>query len=386
MTLYAYAIPLDQAVQQTASSAAAKQTAENAALNAPATAEATAQTPNTRTISGVFGGIAADELAESLEELAGAASAGFSVVPVYGSDAVDDLTDGYYILQSATTEPERPQAAGRLHRYSVELEAAGTRAQQLRAVHTSPNASIEQDIATPTTEQQYVGVDARATLTRWYDTTSGDLTSATPVDTTETVHGDVDLYDPTSAPTDAPALTYKLPYAQEYERDCVAHDTRGYADKESDGVINWQRVFATSHEIGSDAALVLSTRAIRVRVDEDAGTLTAEEWDASAAGGDGAWTDIALPASDWEPVDIDLVYLGPARIQAQVVFENASTGELATVDGRWHRGWDLIQWSRATGEPTPSGLVDLLEPTASGSVETPGSEAGLVKRSGEVRR
>ncbi|UIO98904.1 hypothetical protein Hbl1158_10195 [Halobaculum sp. CBA1158] len=347
-----------------------------------ATATPISLEPGEYALTGYYYGDGAGKMATEIEELFDAS--GFGVVPFYATEETSDA-DGYYTLRDVQTEPFRPQTEGNIHRFDGVLEPAGTRRTHLRSVDTSP-AALSQTIATPTTEQPYVGVGARATLVRWYDATSGSLDPATPVDTVETEFGAVDRYDPTAAPTDAPELTFSLAYQAEGDRDVVAWSTEGHADKtDSDGVVHWRRLYATSSE--PRGALVLSTRAIRVTIDEDAGTLTAEEWDASAAGGDGAWTDIALPASDWEPVDVDLVYLGPARIQAQLVFENSSTGELATVDGRWHRGWDRVQWSRAVDtEPTPSGLVDLLEPTASQSVESPGSEAGLVKRSGEVRR
>lgn len=330
----------------------------------------------------VYAGDGAKQLAQSAEELFDAS--GYGKVPLFSTGADADL-DGYYTLKSADKRPLDP-ATDRLYRVNGILRSAGTRRSSLRSVELTVD-SVANDFGT--TEEAFVGVPAAASLQRWYDERANTLTQATPADTVTTEFGDVNLYDVATAPstTDA-ALVYDLPYEEQGKVDVRVWDDREQglgAKTDAEGVVQYQKVFVTSHEYRGRP--VCSNGRLRVLCDEDPTVVpgvTAERWDTANS----TWSSVSLGSNpnDWRVIDVDVVAIGAAAVDAQLLFRNDS-GTQHALNARLTRGDDTILWTNPPNEDdqTPTALRDVLDPIASTDLQTGGEALGLRARE-EVRR
>ncbi|WP_435065895.1 hypothetical protein [Halobaculum sp. EA56] len=372
MTLYAYVLPLDQTQQSNAGMSASRQVASNAGLNSSGAPESAGVEPGGRRITGFVGGTAADEIATELKELGGAPSTGFETIPLYGDSDSTDLRDGYYILASVSTSPAQPQAFGKLHQYEVRLEAVGTRRSHWRAATTEP-AALTSDFGSD--EKPYLAAPNGATNIRWFDPGPDTLERPSSVETVTTGGGDVDLYDPSASSIASPELLYTLPYGKEGDTDVRLWDDRGNASKlDGNGNVSWQRAFQPDHEFSG--AAVFSNRKIRVTINDDAQTISAERY------ASGSWSSVTLGTSDWVPLDVDVQRIEPAVVEADVLFDDTASSSFYTLRAIVHRGWSNVQWVRPSDSapPTPSGLQTLLDPIASPRYETPNPTTGLRSR------
>ena len=82
--------------------------------------------------------------------------------------------------------------------------------------------------------------------------------------------------------------------------------------------------------------------------------------DADGCPGDG---DLA---TDWQPVDVDLITVGQARVRAQIEFEataGTNAGDVYALDVALFRGWSdlLITIPASVSDPVPDDLETLLE-------------------------
>lgn len=347
------------------------------------TTESISVDPGQFDLTGYFRGRGADRLTKQLKELFSAS--GYEAIPFFAL-GVEREDDGYYTLGSIDAEPVEETARGYLHRYTATLEEAGTRRSSLRSVELTVD-SVANDFGT--TEEAFVGVPVAASLQRWYDERANTLTQATPADTVTTEFGDVALYDVATAPstTDA-ALVYDLPYEEQGKVDVRVWDDRDTglnAKTDADGVVQWARVFVTSHEYRGRP--VLSNGRLRVLCDEDptvVSGVTAERWDTANS----TWSSVSLGSNPdgWRVIDVDVVAIGPAAVDAQLLFENAA-GTQHALNARLTRGDNTILWTNPPNEDdqTPTALRDVLDPIASTDLQTGGESLGLRARE-EVRR
>lgn len=375
MTLYAHLLPLSRATQDRTRDTASQQTAGQQSLQSTPAAEPTGAEPGSTSVSGVFGGAAAAELATALAELGNPADEGFRTVPIYAEGTREGpVEDGYYTLQRVRTQPEQPSATGPLARYELGLERVGTRQSQWRAVETAPIA-LESDFATG--ESPTVAIPTGQADRWWFDAASGGLEPASPTTTVATAGGDVDVFDPTAASVSEPTLLYDVDYAVQPETDCVLWDRYGSASKTGvDGIVQWRPVYSRAHE--PRGALVASTRRFRLVLDAETGLLGAESYS------NGSWSDVSLGQSSWTLSLVDITGLDPAVLQLQCWFSDGDG--VYTLNARLRRGADGVVWSIPPNEqpPTPPGLVDLLDPTATDSYEVAGATTTTRARS-EVR-
>jgi hypothetical protein len=312
-------------------------------------------------------------MAEELEELF--ASDGIEEVPLYGPD--EPLgSDRYYVLEQVDVSRVEPQLA-EVQEFQGTIRQSGTHNTHYRAVE-STLVQVENDFGNDTTAE--VGVPATASKVRWFDAETEETASTSSVATRSAQLGDVEIYDADAAPYDAPTLLYEIDYQDEGDVDVVVWDTLGRGSKlDNDGVVQWQRAFDGGHSF--DEA-VLDNGLLRLRFAGPVPELTAQEWDDAA----GAWSDVALGASDWELLDLDITTLAMARVDAQVRFENTSDGSEYPLNMSLKRGYPDAQWSIPENEsgPIPSGLQDKLDPVADSSVVDPQEDKTLVARE-EVR-
>jgi hypothetical protein len=349
-----------------------------------AVGQAIASEPGSLRLVGSYRGALADVMAREVEELADAD--GYEAVPLFTTEGDNTDRDGYYVVQEADTGAAAPRAEGALHTFSSRLELSGSRNSHFRSVELTVD-SVANDFGT--TEEAFVGVPAQASLVRWYDQSANTLTQATPADTVTTEFGDVALCDVANAPstTDA-ALVYDLPYQEQGKVDVRVWDGReqGLGGKtDAEGVVQYQKVFVTSHEYRGRP--ILSNGRLRVLLDEDPTVVpgvTAERWDTANS----TWSSVSLGSNpdEWRVIDVDVVAIGPAAVDAQVLFENGS-GTQHALNARLTRGDDTILWTNPPNEDdqTPTALRDVLDPIASTDLQTAGEALGLRARE-EVRR
>jgi len=382
-----YRLPIPEDAQTELRRQTRRRTAEIAPLSGTATGKSIAPKPGQYRLRGDYRGRLAGVMAQELEELFD--SKGYDKVCFFAVG--DDVErDGYYVLREMDTSPAAPQSTGTLHSFDGVMEPAGTRRSSLRSVEITVDG-----IPNPlgTTEQALIGVPAAATdsLTRWYDESANTLSEATPTQTVATEFGDVALYDVAAAPSPtAAALVYDLPYQDQGKTDVRVWDDRDTgldAKTDTDGVVQWARVFTTSHEY--QGRPVVSNGRLRVLLEEDPAAqpgIQAERWDAA----NDQWSSVT-PAPNgnpdgWAVVDADLTRIGPAAVRAQLLFR-AADGTTAPLNARLSRGEEVIAFSPPPNAPaaTPVSLQDLLEPIASGRLQTAGESLGLRARE-DIRR
>jgi len=330
--------------------------------------------PGSFSLEGQFRGTDAEMLAREVSELAGS-DAIRSVAFFDPNNTV--AAAGYYSveqIQNRRFRPQRPEVAS----FQVNLAREGTRDSHYRYLKTN-RRQVTNDWGSDATEE--LAVPDTATKVRWID--SDDESAYTPATETGTraaEQGTVALYNPANdAPSayTSPGLVYQLPYADSGNIDSAVFDERGRSEFDADGRFRWQQVFQSSHEFAGD--VVLENGVVRVFANETTNSLTAEEWDS----GTSAWVTRSLGTPNgWQVVDVDLIDAGPARVYAQMEFEDTDDGSRFRLDAFLRRGWQNLQFAiPETGSgPVPSDLVTYLDPIASPRYTDARGSKQLLKR------
>ncbi|NHN40535.1 hypothetical protein G9C85_02635 [Halorubellus sp. JP-L1] len=335
--------------------------AEGALAGGASIVEDISSLPGEQTLSGAYLGDYAKKQTDELDELVSSPDIG--PIPVFAPDGETSLA-GYYVLESGRTNPETAQSDS-LQRFDVGLTQKGTRNKHWRMVATNPT-QVQNDFGS--TQASRVAVPGAASKVQWVDRETGEtaLASGDVVATASGEWADVDLFDPyTDDPLGAsePALIYDVPYDVEEGVDVRVWDTRGHDSKlDSDGDVQWSKVFSPDHDYSGN--LVADTGRLRVTFDEEGSPgISAQRWNAVSE----AWESVSPSTTDWEVLDVDVVGIGLERVDAYVLFSNLSTGDIFALDAAIKRGLEDVLWTipgNSSG-PVPSGLDDLLDPTAS---------------------
>ncbi|GAB3669564.1 hypothetical protein [Halopiger thermotolerans] len=311
----------------------------------------------------------------------------FAPVAVAGTGPVG--IDGYYVASNTTRTPRlNLSTTDKLsdddtEDLSLSLEWSGSIGSHLRALETNPNQNIDHEYGNDTSAT--VALPSAARNVQWR--LNGSRSLAAPTATKQTAYGDVELYNLedsgyTLGDAETPTLLFELDKQQDAAGEVRVFDTRSFDTREVDGERVWQRIFSRGHEAAGE--VVMDNGLIRLRLDEAAGTLEAEEWDSSS----GSWTTVGLEADQPSTVslfDVDLTSVAMVRDQAQLTFD--VDGSLFALNAIVHAGWDTVQFSIPAGEtgPVPADLESWLEPIASTSVVDPNASKTLISRN-EVRR
>lgn len=368
-------------------------------------AEAISVDPDQQIFRGSFRGELAGLMAREVEELFAAPSV--ESVALVGIDlptTPESETTGYYALDNVNTSAGDTRVDG-AHQFDGLLRRIGSRESHVRAVRTRP-----QKVDNPFddgTGTAFVSVPSEARYVQWYDPVAGIREPATPTATsmgelTSYDRYDVDdasFYDATASDPHYPVLTYDVPYRAEDRADCRALDTiDDRSQREYDGIDpvvgsatvgsatldesvtvanQWQQVFAPAHVARGD--VVLWAGSLRVHVGADTGALTVEQ----SGGGLDQWRSIATGASQWAVSNVDLRRIGLASVEARITFVNAETRSLYRLDATLQRGADRVLWTRVPEEAAtlPSGIQDLLRPTARTATDSAEPRKSLVARS-----
>jgi len=345
--------------------------AELGLLGGAGAVESIASDPGEQALIGVAAGEYAALAASEIEELF---ASGVDAVPYARTDGTDPQQDGYYALRDVTLRRSTP-LDDRLQRYDGTLIKKGTRASHWRAVETSVG---QVDHPFGNDDRALVGVPSTASKVRWYDAETSATSEPSIVATRSADLGDVDLVDARSAPYDYPTLIYDLDYDDDGDIDALVADTRGRSEETSaGGQYQYQRVYLPGHEY-RQSEIVIENGLVRLVIDTDAQTLSAERWDDGAS----TWTSQSLGTSDWSLYDASVREIGMAQVRARIEFADTTQSPTAycTLDCYLARGLEDPLWDE-TGTPTPSGLVDLLDPVASELIYQSGATKTLVDRS-----
>jgi len=367
--LYTAVIPSGAFAPESGETTVRRRLSKLAGLESGAAVEATGTEPGEYRIDGQFRGKFAERATAELTELLEADV--LDAVELYGVGA-STPEDGYFQAERGTNSRPRPQTPG-VVAFDGDLSKEGTRASQRRAVATDPK---ERPHPWGNDTAELVGVPAAATKVQWLDYERTQTESASPADTVTAEFGDVDRFDLAAAPTgfeDRPLLVFDLPLAESGNVDAAVFDTYGDARTDADGDFAWGQVFRSDHVFEGDA--VLSNGRLRVTLDGDTNTLTAERY------ASGSWSAVSLGASDWQLFDVDLRHPGAAQVRARLTFEDSASGDLFELEAVLHRGWSGLQFYSPDNLQVPSGLVTLLDPIASARVLDPQPERTLVPRS-----
>lgn len=376
--LYRQSVPKDTQLQNRGSGSRQVQTAGSVAQGGGVT-ESVAVNPSGQQLEIGLRGAGAARIIESYAELFDAD--GIEAVAFYGVDQRTPM-DGYYALEGVESEPvirgsgDGGSVVGRLRR-------KGTRKSHWRAVATNPyngySSSLNQDQT-----RARITVPSAATQVRWMNA-DGETEAASPFTSGNgTEQGDIDVYDArtSSFETDSSNATmiYDLPYMETGKVDAKVWDTRGFADKtDSDGVLQWQKVYRPDHVF--EGACVLDTTRLRLYLDDDNQTISAEEWGPLAE----TWNSVSLGASDWVVYDVDITAINQCRVDAQVRFSNTDDNDAIqfySYDLVAHRGRNDIMFKDPPDEANvnPSNLDTLLSPIADEDSYDPQQVRTLVDR------
>lgn len=307
----------------------------------------------------------ATKFARELDELSDSA---YTSVPLFGDGDDEASRPGYYAIDQAVVEPLHPNSHD-VWTYDLSLTLEGTQATHRQAVATS-KVSVENDFGSDQTT--YIAIPADASIVEWWD---GDAATEepTPIETRTSAFGDLDVYSLNAASYSDPTLLYRSPgYEADRDVHCRLWDTYGRGSKtDSDGVVQWVRAFATDHE--PRGKLVLSNGLLRVTLDARGETMSAERWSS------GSWSAVSIGVG-WAPVDVDVRAIAPARIEARILFSDGS--ERYALDMILSRGATDALFARTPNaqSPTPSTLMDWLDPIASTTIYSAQPEQTLVAR------
>ncbi|WP_395166362.1 hypothetical protein [Natrinema pallidum] len=286
---------------------------------------------------------------------------------------------GYYEIANADVEPLHANDRS-VWRYSLSLTFVGKKGSFYRVLEPSPY-KLDRE-AWGNSLDRHVSAPAAARKVQWFGDDPGERSPATPIETRATAAADVDIYDLDDAPSgygDAPSLIYAVDYADEPPCGVRVYDSRGHDAKfTTEGIRQWQTVHSTEHDIDTNP-VVLSNALIRLRLDEPAGTLEAEEWDETNE----TWTTVGLEASQPASIDlfdVDLQSVAMARDQAQLTF--AVDGSLFSLDVVLNRGNTGIQAGIPDDQspPVPADLEEWLAPIVEDSIIDPNAAKGLISR------
>lgn len=369
-TLYVLAIPSDAQRRERAN--ARQQTASEGILESDlGSVTEIASEPGTQRLEVQFRGTHAEEMVAELEELA--ASAGIDSVPYYTTSG-QTPTDGYYSIERVRDTGRREPPVSQIAEFRGQVTRAGRRHSHLRAVETTP-----QQVNHPfgNDDRALVGVPNTASKLRWLNPETNATEIPTIVATRNAEFGDVQVVDATASSFSEPTLVYDIAYGDQGPVDPRAWDEHGRgARTDANGNLQWQKVFAASHDYEGEA--ILSNGLVRARFDQATPSLTVEHWDDVNT----TWSTTALGTSDWEFYDLDVQQIGLASIFARVEFRDPVQSPTAyfTLEAYVKRGWNDVLWAEPGSAGTPTGLADLLSPVASGLIYDPGEDVGLQDR------
>jgi len=234
-----YRTPIPEGSFRSTGETARSELAKLSALTGSGSVENTGTSPGELTINVQYRGQYAGRLALELAELLH--SDAFTALPYAPSRLAED--DGYYSAESVSPGRIRPQT-DRAVNVDATLARDGTPGDSIQGVATS-RTQVANDFGSDQTT--HIGIPASASMVRWWDGTAG-IEWPAPIDTHTAEFGTLEIYDVDAAPFEDPTLLYKPASLDAIgDVDVGVWDTYGASSKtDSNGVVQWQRVFSPS--------------------------------------------------------------------------------------------------------------------------------------------
>ena len=308
------------------------------------------------------------------EELDSLSESSYTTLPLFDASGSSlGRKRAYYEVTRADVEPAQ-SARDDVYSYDVQLTNAGTREDSLRRVTTNvEDVTTEQATGTPAP----IGIPAAATEPRWYDDAQG-ATDATPTNTASAEYGNVDFFDPADAPATNPELVYDLPFEDDGPVDVRVYDDRDRAkltQTASGGEANvWTHAYHTGYQF--DGTPVIDTGRLRVYLDSDAGTVTAETWDAESS----SWSSVGITMGDYDLARRSFTRIGPESVAVTVTLRDTTTGDTTTALMRARRGRDVVLFRPRSDTNLPAGFTNVFDPIISDQTTDPNPRQGLRAR------
>lgn len=278
----------------------------------------------------------AEKLANELRSLG---ESTYASVPLYDPDDANNGPErGYYEISDVEVNPAKP-GLREVFEYTATLSQTGSQNSHWRAVTTNAEP-INTGLATGS--GGLLGIPASATKPQWFTPADGSE-EATPVDTVSAEFGDVDRFDPTDSSFTDPTLLFEVPYTDEGNVDVRVYDDRGlpkfytFNDGTTTVDINqWTHAYHDGFEFDGDP--VVDNGLIRLRFDETNGVVEVFEWN----DGNQTWDAVTLDHGNLVLVDADITKIGPAEVEAFVLFRNTVTGARSSAFVLLQRGIDGV--------------------------------------------
>jgi hypothetical protein len=319
-----------------------------------------------------FGPRLNNKVATELESLA---ESQYTAVPFVDDSTTGSLERkrGYYELERADVTPAHPVSES-LYEYDLRLTFRGTAEDSLRQVRTTIE-SVTSPLATGSPGT--IAIPSAAIRPRWYTQADGPET-ATPIATESAEFGDVDIFEPSTAPYADPSLIYRLPFDADGPTDARVLDTFNrdkFATESTGGQINqWVHVYHTGYQFTGDP--VIDTGRIRVFLDVTNGRLQAEEYNPSAD----VWDPLNVTMGDYALRDFSFQRIGPAGTTVRLTFENTTDGTETALNMNAYRGDDRVLIRPLIGETIPQAVADIFSTIGSTDTTDPNPVQTLLAR------
>lgn len=250
---------------------------------------------------------------------------------------------GYYEVTRIDVSPAQ-EARNDVYEYDSVLTLAGTREDSQRRVRTNPQ-TVDSFYAVGSPEP--VAIPAAATRVRWYDDANG-TEAASAVSSAMSEFGGVEFYQPDNASFDTPSLIYDLDFAEEGNVDVRVYDDRDrekIAETASGGQVSvWTHAYHTGYQF--EGKPVVDTGRLRVYLDDDAGSVSAETYNTN----DDVWDKVGLTMGDYTLEDFSFESIGPASVTVRVTLRDKTDGSEGDTFVKLRRGRDKVLLTPAAGE------------------------------------
>lgn len=308
-------------------------------------------------------------------ELESLAESRYTAVPF-----VDDSTTGalerkrgYYEVERADVTPAHPVSES-LYEYELGLTFRGTAEDSLRRVGTTIE-TVTSPLATGTPGT--IAIPATALRPRWYTQEDGPE-PATPADTVVAEFGDVDIFEPSSAPYADPSLIYRLPFEDDGPTDTRVFDdfnrTKFVSTSTGDEVNQWIHAYHRGYQFTGEP--VIDTGRIRVFLEPSADRLTAEEYNATAD----AWDPLNVTMGDYVLLDFSFRRMGPAGVTVKLTFKDTTDGTQTAIFMNAYRGKNRVLIRPLIGQSIPQAIADIFATIGSAQTTDPNPVQTLLAR------
>ena len=272
---------------------------------------------------------------------------------------------GFYEIADGSVSPAHPSQPD-VQEWSISLSRVGSRGTHWRAVRTAP-IDLTSAFNATSNRGEILYLPQTARKQQWYDPETGTTTPASQDTTRDLRDVSVDGFNITNGPVDDSVLLYEVPYNDDVAGVYTFLQPPGVNFRyDDDGNRNFEAIFHTGADISpTTGTLVIDTRGCTLAINTAAPVLKIREWDNSQD----EYIELSpgpFP-TNWSPLDVDIVDIGTHRVVADILFSNGTDTFALRVRLRFGATRPTFGPAPRESDPTPSELVNFLEPLHGGS-------------------